>query len=46
MKVAIKTSDALDQAQCMLAEQQANVEVYEEMQLILQVLTKNSLRKK
>lgn len=39
MKVAIKTSDALDTAQCMIAEQQANVKVYGAMQQFLQVLT-------
>lgn len=39
MKVAIKTTDALDQAKCMLAEQQAKVKAYEEMRQFLQVLT-------
>lgn len=39
MKVAIKTSDALDQAQYLLAEQQAKVKVYVEMRQFLKVLT-------
>lgn len=39
MKLAIKTSDALDQAQYLLAEQQAKVKVYVKMRQFLQVLT-------